>query len=152
MSLRPNDIPKGNIGVESVDSSSAALKWLDPNKSTFRAKLRDSSGVTHGEAEMPETAPLVYPDTGYAELSKTAKVPGEQKSGEFSSYQKVVGKYFDKRAQAKYVRFVICVFFFTLLTTLVGDRHTSIPNLVLPRKRNLSSLPNTATRLIRPLL
>jgi len=108
MSLRPDDTPKdkNNVGIQAVDTSSTALKWLDPDKTTFfAAKLRDSSGTTHGEAEMPETAPLIYPDTGYSELGRIKSHSG-QKIGEFSTYQKVVENYFDKRAQAKYVSFV----------------------------------------------
>ncbi|TVY14994.1 hypothetical protein LARI1_G006932 [Lachnellula arida] len=101
MSLRPDDIPRDNVEVQSVDTSSAALKWLDPEKSTFRAKLRTSSGTTHGEQEMPKTAPLIYTDTGYAELGKV-KTNSGQHIGEFSTYQKVAENYFDKRAQAKY--------------------------------------------------
>ena len=104
MSLRPNDMPKDNVGIEPVDTSSAALKWLDPNKASFRAKFRNSSGTTHGEQEMPETAPLIYPDTGYSELGRDKSNKGH-KITEFSTYQQVVENYFDKRAQAKYVRF-----------------------------------------------
>ena len=104
MSLRPDDMAEGDVGVEQVDTSSVALKWLDPSKSSFHTKLRTSSGTSRGETEMPETAPLIYPDTGYAELGRIKASSSGVKIGEFSTYQKVVGNYFDKRAQARYVR------------------------------------------------
>ena len=104
MSFRPNDVPEGDVGMAPVDTSNVALKWLDPPKSSIRMKankFRASSGVTHGELEMPETAPLIYADTGYAEISK----PKDEEStrGSLSSSRKVAAAYFDKRAQAKYV-------------------------------------------------
>lgn len=105
MSFRPDDVPKGDVAMESVDISKLALKWLSPPPSSFRAQaknFRDSSGKTHGELEMPETAPLIYPDTGYAEIGKRTK--DEDKPSSFSK-RKVAAAYFDKRAQAKYVSF-----------------------------------------------
>ncbi|KUJ10558.1 uncharacterized protein LY89DRAFT_740267 [Mollisia scopiformis] len=105
MSLRPDDVPKDNVSVQSVDTSSIVLKWLDPDSRHFAATLRTSSGTTHGGEEMPETAPLIYPNTGYAELVKTnsnSSSNSQKIIGEVTSYQKVVENYFDKRAQAKY--------------------------------------------------
>ena len=105
MSFRPNDVPKGDVSVSSVDTSNAAaLKWLDPSKTGIRMKaanFRTSSGVTRGELELPETAPLIYPDTGYAEISQSKNE--EKPRGSMSSNRKVAQAYFDKRAQAKYV-------------------------------------------------
>ena len=158
MSLRPDDVPKDSIGVESVDTSSAALKWLGSDKASFRAKaakFRDSSGITHGDVEMPETAPLIYPDTGYAELGRMKSATGKQ-VGEFSTYQKVVGNYFDKRAQAKYVRSQFILenkLFFGFANQgdrFLSNRHTSTLNPPSPRKKSPNSLPNTATRLTHP--
>ena len=108
MSFRPNDVPKGDVAMAQVDTSNTVLKWLDPPKSGINLKssnLRSSSGVTHGELEMPETAPLIYADTGYAEISK----PKDEESarGSLSSSRKITRNYFDKRAQAKYVSFQI---------------------------------------------
>lgn len=108
MSFRPNDVPKGHVAVAQIDTSNIVLKWLEPPKSTIKmnsSNLRSSSGVAHGELEMPETAPLIYADTGYAEISK----PKDERSarGSISSSRKVARAYFDKRAQAKYVSFQI---------------------------------------------
>ena len=105
MSFRPDDVPKGEVALEDVDTSKEALKWLTPPKSAMRAKtskLRVSSGKTRGEDALPESAPLIYPDIGYAELAKEAKPDSEAKKDSFST-RKVVQEYFDKRAQAKYV-------------------------------------------------
>lgn len=106
MSFRPYDVPKGDVSMAPVDTSNAALKWLSPSTLSVRihaSSFRTSSGTTHGEIEMPETAPLIYADTGYAELSKPKSQ--EEKRGSVSSSRKVAAAYFDKRAQAKYVRF-----------------------------------------------
>ena len=112
MSFRPNDVPEGDVGMAPVDTSNVALKWLDPPKSSIKMKasnFRSKSGVTHGELEMPETAPLIYADTGYAEISKPKDEQSTRSS--LSSSRKVAAAYFDKRAQAKYVsltRLLVC--------------------------------------------
>ncbi|KAE8441998.1 hypothetical protein EG329_003934 [Mollisiaceae sp. DMI_Dod_QoI] len=53
---------------------------------------------------MSDTAPLIYPKTGYTELGHvhTNGSEAKEKIGGFSTYQKVVENYFDKREQAKY--------------------------------------------------
>ena len=104
MSFRPDDVPKGDVSTGTVDTSNVALKWLDPSGSTISTTanhFRKSSGVTRGEVELPETAPLIYPDTGYAEISKPKQ--DEDSRSSLSSSRKVTAAYFDKRAQAKYV-------------------------------------------------
>ena len=106
MSFRPNDTPKGDVSVTSVDTSSTtALKWLNESQPSVisAARYRKSSGVTHGEHELPETAPLIYPDTGYAEISKPKNLEEGKSRSSISSSRKVAAAYFDKRAQAKYV-------------------------------------------------
>lgn len=117
MSFRPDDVPKGEAALETVDTSKHALNWLD--KSTTRAKsekskYRTNSGITRGELELPETAALIYPDTGNVEIGRTiseepapkdAKKEGSKESKPSNPYsaRKVTQNYFDKRAQAKYV-------------------------------------------------
>lgn len=118
MAFRPEAVPKGDVAMEPVDTSKAALKWLNnPPTSTFKTytnSLRNSSDTTRGEIELPETAPLIYPDTGYSEISKTKNSPeqlrqngkattGDGKRSAFAQHKKVAENYFDKRAQAKYV-------------------------------------------------
>ena len=108
MSFRPDDVPKGEIALQEVDTSKEALKWLSPPTSAFRAnasKFRSSSGVTRGAPGLPESAPLIYPETGYAEIGKSKSKEVEEAENKADSYstRKVVQEYFDKRAQAKYV-------------------------------------------------
>ena len=117
MSYRPEAVPTGDVAMEPVDTSKAALKWLKPPTSSFKlqaSSFRASSGTTRGEIELPETAPLVYPDTGYAEIGKTKTVDAKddegggyekeaKRSSTFAQHKKVAAAYFDKRAQAKYV-------------------------------------------------
>ena len=110
MSFRPDDVPKGEVAMQEVDASGDALKWLAPPTSFFKTskgKHRKASGVTRGESALPESAPLIYPETGYAEMGKIdgeeANDEAEAKKASFSR-RKVVQDYFDKRAQAKYVR------------------------------------------------
>ena len=97
---------------EPVDTSNIASIWLSTPASKYRMyarNVRTSSGITRGDIGMPETAPLVYPDTGYAEIGKPQKEKGkpkeEAKSSCFSQHKKVAAANFDQRAQAKYVRF-----------------------------------------------
>ncbi len=120
MSYRPEAVPTGDVAMEPVDTSKAALKWLKPPTSSFKmyaGNFKSSSGTTRGEIELPETAPLVYPDTGYAEVggktrtpdpqdNETASTDKEAKRSVFSQNKKVAAAYFDKRAQAKYVSII----------------------------------------------
>ena len=109
MSFRPNDIPKEEVAVEDVDTSKDVLKWLTPPASGARAnasKFRKSSGMTRGEDALPESAPLIYPDTGYVEVANREEEDDDNKNeGKKTGYsrRKVAQNYFDKRAQAKYV-------------------------------------------------
>ena len=113
MSYRPEAVPSGDIAIEPVDTSKLALKWLQPPTSSFKmyaSNFKSSSGTTHGDIELPETAPLIYPDAGYAEIGRTKTLDEqdvaastETKRSAFSRNQKVAAAYFDKRAQAKYV-------------------------------------------------
>lgn len=113
MAFRPEVVPTGDVAIEPVDTSKVALKWLNPPTSSFKmyaSNFRGFSGTTRGEIELPKTAPLIYPDTGYTEIGKTKSVEsqngignGEAKRSAFSQHKKVAAAYFDKRAQAKYV-------------------------------------------------
>ena len=134
MSFRPNDVPRGDVVVAQVDTSNVALKWLGPPESGIKMKssnLRSSSGVTHGELEMPETAPLIYADTGYAETSK----PKDEESarGSSPSSRKIARNYFDKRAQAKYVSFQILLNLNHVNTYCVSFEGLQTPRLCIGR-------------------
>ncbi len=119
-----------DVGVERVDLGAAAVakyggdaqtgdgisdsekpKKLDEIKDKMK-QLRIASGSTHGETEMPVTcAPLIFPALdAAAAASPDAK---EERSGEgigstikakSKSASKFVNDYYDRRAQASYVR------------------------------------------------
>jgi hypothetical protein len=84
----------------SVDTSTTIAKTLTPADSEFKEKLkgiRTSSGVTVGEIELPESAPLIFPaidEAAVKEANKNVLVRG-------SSF---LTEYLDRRAQAAYVR------------------------------------------------
>lgn len=154
MCFRPDDVPKGEVALEPVDTSAVALKWLSPPTSSFRmyaSNFRGFSGTTHGELEMPETAPLIYPDTGYVEIGK--KKNDKHGDGSFSK-RKVAAAYFDKRAQAKYASLNLSTRLedemSTVMLTSLHIRLTSIPTLCLRQRTHHNLLPSTATRLTHP--
>ena len=140
MSFRPEVVPAGDVAMESVNTSKVALKWLNPPTSSFRvdaSSFRGFSGTTRGEIELPKTAPLIYPDTGYTEIGKTKSVEsqngignGEAKRSASSQQKKVAAAYFDKRAQAKYVSIrgkLELQSAVTLDLPFCDVRHTNIP-------------------------
>jgi hypothetical protein len=75
--------------VSRYDESMGAA-WRDQAR-----KLRISSGTTHSDLDIGETAPLVFPV-----LEQAAADPSQSK---WKSAQKFLGNYGDKRAQAIYV-------------------------------------------------
>ena len=73
MSYRSDAVPTGDVAMQPVDTSKAVLKWLNPPTSSFRllkGNFRVWRGITRGEVELAETAPLVYEDTGYVEIGR----------------------------------------------------------------------------------
>jgi hypothetical protein len=64
--------------------------------------LRQSSGKTFGELEMPEAAPLIFPALDALQDSTTSDAA--QKQNKLKSSGKFIADYFDRRAQAKYAR------------------------------------------------
>lgn len=95
--------PGERASQETVDMSQTITKSLTPSESGMKKQLnsmKSSSGKTHGELEMPEAAPLIFPDLdamAAAEGSHSKKKSGLKKTGVF------LGDYFDRRAQASYV-------------------------------------------------
>ena len=62
--------------------------------------MRGSSGKTYGELEMPEAAPLVFPELDAIAVSSEAD--GKTKSS-LKEKGAFIATYMDKRAQASYV-------------------------------------------------
>jgi hypothetical protein len=63
-------------------------------------KLRTSSGTTHGELELPEAAPLIFPALDDVALDDSAE--GAKKQSKMKKRGQFVADYFDRRAQAQY--------------------------------------------------
>ena len=81
---------------EPMDINKVINKYSEPagskTKDTAR-NLRLKSGITHGEAEMPEAAPLIFP---------ALEAAPDQKKSAWSKGSDFVADYYDKRARAKY--------------------------------------------------
>ncbi|KAJ5573484.1 uncharacterized protein N7459_007911 [Penicillium hispanicum] len=100
------------VGRSKFDITSTVAKYNTPNhpeitKAKQRIKgLRLASGQTHGEIELPEAAPLVYPDLD--EVAARA-MEGEAKSESAGPRDKLKGAgtwvqdYLDRKSQASFV-------------------------------------------------
>ena len=64
----------------------------------WKAKLRSESGYNHGELSVGECAPLIYPALEDAREGAT-----EEQRGRWKRFEKFMGEYGDRRAQATYV-------------------------------------------------
>ncbi|KAK3167102.1 hypothetical protein OEA41_010227 [Lepraria neglecta] len=88
---------------ETVDMSQTITKSLTSSEFAMKRQfnsMKSSSGKTHGELEMLEAAPLIFPNLdalAAAEGSDSKKKSGLKKTGVF------LGDYFDRRAQASYI-------------------------------------------------
>ena len=68
----------------------------------IKHNLQSSSGKTYGELDFPETAPLVFPA-----LDKLAEQKGEEagkKREKMKKGKNFIDEYYDRRAQASFVR------------------------------------------------
>ena len=96
--------PQQKADHERVDISRAIAKSITPADSKFRQQLKglkNSSGKTYGELEMPDSAPLIFPalDAVATAANQDGKEPSKLKTS-----SKFVADYLDRRAQASYVR------------------------------------------------
>ncbi|TVY87985.1 hypothetical protein LAWI1_G006566, partial [Lachnellula willkommii] len=90
--------PASSNHVEAVDLNATIASRTQPASMT--SKFRQSDGVTHGEWQFPETAPLVFPA-----LDKLASQTGEdaeKKQGKMARGRDFVAGYWDRRATAEY--------------------------------------------------
>lgn len=92
-------IPQGTrpISVQQADLNTMIGKENAPHKSyqNFRAV---NAGRSYGAIEMPDSAPLVFPD-----LDEAAQTQDPAKANKLKSSMAFVTDYYDKRAQASYV-------------------------------------------------
>jgi hypothetical protein len=96
MTYKPDKESSG----EPVMVSSIIGKTITPANSKFKEQLKLltlTSGVTKGEMELPEAAPLIYPA-----LDDVLEEGGEKKNA-FARSSDFAAKYLDRRAHAKYV-------------------------------------------------
>ena len=93
-------IPQGTrpISVQQADMNAMISKENAPHKSyqNFRAV---NAGRSYGAVEMPDSAPLIFPD-----LDEAARTQDPAKANKLKSSMAFVTDYYDKRAQASYVR------------------------------------------------
>ena len=95
--------PEERSSHESADLSKTLLKSFNPSESAIQRQLnsvRSSSGKTYGELEMPEAAPLVFPELDA--LAASNETDGKKKSN-LKKKGAFIATYMDKRAQASYV-------------------------------------------------
>ena len=93
-------IPQGTrpISVQQTDLNTMISKENAPHKSyqNFRAV---NAGRSYGAIEMPDSAPLIFPA-----LDEAAQTQDPVKANNLKNRMAFVADYYDKRAQASYVR------------------------------------------------
>ena len=107
-------IPQGTrpISVQQADMNTMISKENAPHKSyqNFRAV---NAGRSYGAIEMPDSAPLIFPD-----LDEAARTQDPAKANKLKGSMAFVTDYYDKRAQASYVR---PIFSFPFPTSLLPN-------------------------------
>lgn len=110
----PGTQNRGLFSSQRLDINQTAKKYssVDPGMSRLKKGLKDirlTSGTTYGEVQLPESAPLVYPDLDRA-ASRDMQQTGNGKGPENESVKekwkgagKWVSNYLDRKAQAAYV-------------------------------------------------
>ena len=93
-------IPQGTrpISVQQADMNTMISKEDAPHKG-YQNLRAVNAGRSYGDIEMPESAPLVFPD-----LDEAARTQDPAKANKLKSSMAFVTDYYDKRAQASYVR------------------------------------------------
>ncbi len=88
-----SDEPDGTIDVTTGINQKVA-KRDDDDRSNWKNYFQGSSGKTHHEDEIPEFAPLVFPELD--------NLPEEKKEGAVKHFGSFMGEYYDRRGQAKF--------------------------------------------------
>ena len=91
--------PRSADVVETVDIAQNTAKAVASRDTGHRSKLRLSNGTTRIELEIPEAASLVFPELD--SMSAGEKKNASKEAGTF------LAEYFDRRAQANFVRLSI---------------------------------------------
>ena len=85
--------PDSDEIIQDVDMSTKVLTSIEYRESPRRSRFANSSGKTR-EIEIPEAAPLIFPELD--------ALPEGEKENVFKRSGKNLGDYFDRRAQAKF--------------------------------------------------
>ena len=94
---------KKQVEVGEFDSNVSIARFSQPADSAWSNKariLRTDSGKQYNELNVGEVAPLIYPSLEEAKLGAT-----EEQKGKWKKFEKFMGEYGDRRAQAVYVSF-----------------------------------------------
>jgi hypothetical protein len=107
LSRLTNELGSALFTQEHLDINQTAMKYANPDEMTkMRRQLKNirlMSGTTRTQLELPEAAPLVYPELDRAaQQDLNAENPG--KTSKWKDAGKFVQGYLDRRAQARYVR------------------------------------------------
>lgn len=96
--------PDSSSTVEGINIDAVVVKSVATNKDgaqgQFHNAFYQSGGVFHGEWQIPESAPLIFP--GIESM-------GAEKQSYFKKKSAFLSNYLDRRAQAE---FVCCPFYF----------------------------------------
>jgi hypothetical protein len=86
--------PNSTLADEEVDLSQSITKAVGARYDGHGNKFSQSSGRTHGELQLPQAAPLIFPELD--------ALPEGEKEGAFKKGGRFLGDYFDRRAQARF--------------------------------------------------
>jgi hypothetical protein len=94
VAYKPN--AKKAIEMGEYDATASIAQY--GNNEGWKQKMRASSGKNFGELNIGEVAPLMYPALEEAREGAT-----EEQRGKWKKFEKFMGEYGDRRAQATYV-------------------------------------------------
>ncbi|KAL7789098.1 hypothetical protein V8C37DRAFT_386647 [Trichoderma ceciliae] len=95
--------PESAATNETVDLNTAistSVQGSENRDKTFKQNMQVSSGTTYGEIELPQAAPLIYPDSD--DNADDGSEKEVKKQNKLKSGMNFASDYFDRRAQAKY--------------------------------------------------
>ena len=98
MSSKPEQ--KRPIDAETLNINTLISKRQKSDSHTFRGALKVGAGTTYGDIELPESAPLTFP-----KLDEAVASGDTEKTAKLKVASNFLGDYYDRRAQAVYVRF-----------------------------------------------
>lgn len=88
------------VEMGEFDSEASVARYTAREGQGWKDKLRGQSGKNYGELSVGESAPLVYPALEEAREGKT-----EEQRGRWKRFERFMGEYGDKSAQATYVSY-----------------------------------------------